>query len=193
MTQSAKTRRLVESGLMIALGTILSYIQFPGPWINGGSITLLSMLPITFIAYRHGVKWGFFTGMTYGLLQMFIGMNGLRGISLLTFFGAILLDYLLAFSMLGLAGIFKGKIKNEPLAYTLGTIVAGLGRFLCHLTSGYLLWYSIMEDGIVGAFVLSFVYNIGYMGPEILTMAVGALIIANAVSITSANLVHRKA
>lgn len=57
----SKTRTLVECALMIALGTVLANIKiFEMP--NGGSITLLSMLPFILVSYRHGTKWGLFTG-----------------------------------------------------------------------------------------------------------------------------------
>ena len=57
----SKTRTLVECALMIALGTVLANIKiFEMP--NGGSITLLSMLPFILVSYRHGTKWGLFPG-----------------------------------------------------------------------------------------------------------------------------------
>ena len=56
----SKTRVLVECALMIAIGTVLSNIKiFTMP--NGGSVTLLSMLPFVLVSFRHGVKWGLFT------------------------------------------------------------------------------------------------------------------------------------
>lgn len=68
----SKTRTLVECALMIALGTVLANIKiFEMP--NGGSITLLSMLPFILISFRHGVKWGLFTGFVNSLLQMLLG------------------------------------------------------------------------------------------------------------------------
>ena len=58
----SKTRILVECALMIAIGTVLSNIKiFTMP--NGGSVTLLSMLPFVLVSFRHGVKWGLFTGL----------------------------------------------------------------------------------------------------------------------------------
>ena len=67
----SKTRTLVECALMIALGTVLANIKiFEMP--NGGSITLLSMLPFILISFRHGVKWGLFTGFVNSLLQMLL-------------------------------------------------------------------------------------------------------------------------
>lgn len=65
----SKTRTLVECALMIALGTVLANIKiYELP--NGGSVTLFSMLPFILISFRHGVKWGLFTGFVNSLLQM---------------------------------------------------------------------------------------------------------------------------
>ena len=64
----SKTRTLVECALMIALGTVLANIKiYSLP--NGGSITLFSMLPFIMISFRHGVKWGLFTGFVNSLLR----------------------------------------------------------------------------------------------------------------------------
>ena len=67
-----KTRTLVECALMIAIGTVLSNIKF-FTLPNGGSITLLSMLPFVLVSFRHGVKWGLFTGLVNGCLQILLG------------------------------------------------------------------------------------------------------------------------
>ena len=65
----SKTRILVECALMIAIGTVLSNIKiFTMP--NGGSVTLLSMLPFVLVSFRHGVKWGLFTGLVYNASYM---------------------------------------------------------------------------------------------------------------------------
>lgn len=67
-----KTRIMVECALMIALGTILANIKiYELP--NGGSITLFSMVPFILVSFRHGVKWGLFTGFVNSLLQMLLG------------------------------------------------------------------------------------------------------------------------
>ena len=99
----SKTRTLVECALMIALGTVLANIKiFEMP--NGGSITLLSMLPFILVSYRHGTKWGLFTGFVNSLLQMLLGFYAPPAPGLLPLVGMILLDYVLAFTLLGLAG-----------------------------------------------------------------------------------------
>ena len=102
---NSKTRTLVECALMIALGTVLANIKiFEMP--NGGSITLLSMLPFILVSYRHGTKWGLFTGFVNSLLQMLLGFYAPPAPGLLPLVGMILLDYVLAFTLLGLAVVF---------------------------------------------------------------------------------------
>ena len=111
--------------------------------------------------------------------------------------GSIFLDYLIAFTVLGLAGMFRGKIKNDALAFTLGSLVAMLLRYLCSFLSGWLLWVDVVEDAgymqeVIGAYipalsgltgntlaiVYSLVYNGVYMIPEIiLTCVVGFLLV----------------
>lgn len=72
-----KTRIMVECALMIALGTILANIKiYELP--NGGSITLFSMVPFILVSFRHGVKWGLFTGFVNSLLQMLLGFYAPR-------------------------------------------------------------------------------------------------------------------
>ena len=89
----SKTRTLVECALMIALGTVLANIKiYSLP--NGGSITLFSMLPFIMISFRHGVKWGLFTGFVNSLLQMLLGFYAPPAPGLLPLVGMILLDYI---------------------------------------------------------------------------------------------------
>ena len=96
----SKTRVLVECALMVAIGTVLANIKiFTMP--NGGSVTLLSMLPFVLVSFRHGVKWGLFTGLVNGCLQMLLGFWAPPTPTFIYFLGEILLDYLVAFMALG--------------------------------------------------------------------------------------------
>ena len=89
----SKTRILVECALMIAIGTVLSNIKF-FTLPNGGSVTLLSMLPFVLVSFRHGVKWGLFTGFVNGCLQMLLGFWAPPTPTFIYFLGEILLDFL---------------------------------------------------------------------------------------------------
>ena len=170
----SKTRTLVECALMIALGTVLANIKiFEMP--NGGSITLLSMLPFILVSYRHGTKWGLFTGFVNSLLQMLLGFYAPPAPGLLPLVGMILLDYVLAFMALGLAELFARPFKNRTVGVAVGTFAAGFLRFMCSFLSGVLVWGNL-NDGLA-AWTYSLTYNGSYMLPETLLTMVAAVLL----------------
>ena len=76
----SSTQKLAESGLMLALATLLSLFKLADlPY--GGSITAASMLPVLIIALRHGAVWGVFTGFAHGLLQLILGSSVLSWVT----------------------------------------------------------------------------------------------------------------
>lgn len=174
MKPYSKTRVLVECALMVALGTVLSNVKlFSMP--NGGSVTLLSMLPFVVVSFRHGWKWGLLTGFVNGCLQMLLAFYAPPTRTFLYFLGVILLDYLLAFMALGLAGLFAQPFKNRMIGVAVGTFAAGFLRFLCSFLSGVLVWGDL-SDGWA-AWSYSLVYNGSYMLPEVLLTVVAAVLL----------------
>lgn len=162
---------MVEGAMMIALATILSYIKFVDlPY--GGSVTL-EMIPLVLMGLRRGPKWGFLTGFVHGILQMIIGFsNVLYCATLLAQIGCILLDYVLAFSVLGLAGVFALPFKkNRKAGCIVGSVVVCLLRFVCSFLSGWLLWGSYAPEG-QAAWLYSLGYNASYMIPDTIIVAV---------------------
>ena len=155
---------------------MLSLIKLVGlPY--GGSITVCSMLPVLIIAYRHGTAWGLLTGLTYGLLQMLLGINNLSyATSALAAAAIIVLDYLAAFAVLGLAGLFRG-IRNQSSGLVWAAVITGLLRYLFHIVSGCTVWAGLSIP-TTDAFLYSVGYNGTYMVPEILITAVGACAIS---------------
>lgn len=129
-----KVMMLCESAVMIALATVLSMLKIEWPF--GGSITVCSMLPILIIGYRYKPLWGCFTGVVYGLIQLLLGMSNFTyatsGIAVVTI---ALFDYLIAYGVAGLGGIFRG-VKNQAVGLGLGAILTGVLRFVCHFISG---------------------------------------------------------
>lgn len=194
-TVSKRTFNLVLAGVMIAMGTALGFVKpFELPY--GGAVTLCSMLPVMFFSYRCGLKWGLSAGLVFSVLQLLFGLDALKGISAMMVVGSIFLDYILAFTVLGLAGMFRGKIKNDAAAFTLGSFVSMMLRYFCSFLSGWVLWASFNEtadmQGFIATFfpalgnlsgtalavVYSLVYNGSYMIPEIiLTCVVGFLLV----------------
>lgn len=173
----SKTRTLVECALMIALGTVLANIKIYS-LANGGSVTLFSMLPFIMISFRHGVKWGLFTGFVNSLLQMLLGFYAPPAPGLLPLVGMILLDYVLAFTLLGLAGAIAKPFSNKLVGVGVGTAVVCFIRFMCSFLSGVLIWGNL-SDGLP-AWTYSLTYNGSYMLPETIMTTVAAVLIYKA-------------
>ncbi|MBR2354014.1 MAG: energy-coupled thiamine transporter ThiT, partial [Clostridia bacterium] len=113
------TKILAEGAVMVALATVLSFLKIVQcPW--GGSITILSMLPIVVFALRHGVKKGLAISFVYSVIQLGQGIliDGLLGWGLTPFalVACIFLDYIGAFSVLCLAGSFGNKKMTAIIA-----------------------------------------------------------------------------
>lgn len=177
--------KLSLSAVFIALATVLSNIKI----INmplGGSVTLLSMLPIVMISCMLGFKWGFACSFVYSLVQLLLGIvvDGLFGWGLtpIMLIGTILLDYILAFTVLGFAGIFAKKgYKGICLGITLSIAL----RFICHFISGYVIFKELEQFELFGKLfsnqpaLYSLSYNGLYMLPELVITVVASAIIFN--------------
>ena len=166
-TNRQSTRRLVESALMVAISTALSLFtvaQLP----YGGSITVASALPIILVAYRHGIGWGLGAGAAYAVLQQLLGLSNLSYFTTWQSVVAIIvLDYLLAFAVLGLSGVLR-KTKMKPcVKMTLGVVFACILRYLCHVVSGCTVWAGLSIP-TSAALWYSLGYNATYMIPETL-------------------------
>ncbi|MBR3735844.1 MAG: energy-coupled thiamine transporter ThiT [Lachnospiraceae bacterium] len=178
--QSTKTRILVEGAIMVALATVLSFIRVVKlPW--GGSITLLSMLPIVLFSIRRGIKPGLTVSFLFALIQFIQGiMDGLFGWGLTpgSLIACIFLDYLLAFTVLGLAGLFRHKGVTGWIS---GIALAILLRFTMHFLSGVIIWQSFGQlwgDFFTENTVLySLLYNGAYMLPEMIFTIIGAVVL----------------
>ena len=173
MKRNEKTRKLVESALMIALGTVLSIlpiVEMP----YGGSVTVASMLPCLLIAYRHGTLWGLGTGAVYAILQQLLGLKNLTYFTTWQSVVAIvLLDYLLAFVVIGLGGIFRKAIPHQAMSLSAGALLACVLRYICHVISGATVWAGLSIP-TEAALAYSFGYNATYMIPETIVLVLVA-------------------
>ena len=187
LTKKQKNRRLTESALMLALATILAeFAVFEFPF--GGSVTLFSQVPVILISYRYGVKWGAATGLVMSVIQLIFGIKNFSYISGITAFLILALcDYLIAFTALGLGGMFKNKIKNDVLAISLGGVVVTVIRFICHFISGATIWGGYAEEG-QSVLEYSFFYNISYMLPELVITVIGLIVISGVFDLNSLEL-----
>ena len=180
MSKRTNTRAMVECALMIAVGTVLAQIKiFTMPY--GGSVTLVSMLPFILVSFRHGVKWGLFTGFINGLLQLITDFYAPPSGTLIALVAMILLDYLLAFMALGLAQGFAKPFKNRLAGVAVGTATVCFLRFICSFLSGALLWcsYQSYYEWAAGLSVweYSFIYNGTYMLPELIITSICACLL----------------
>lgn len=155
---------IANASLCIALSFILSYVKlYEMP--QGGSITLASMIPILMFSYAYGVAPGLMIGFAYGLLQFIQGGWFIHPVQ-------FLLDYPLAFSMLGFAGI--GRKLPDSWGMFPGILTAVFLRFLCAFLTGVFFWgESISEQSI---WIYSAVYNGAYLIPETIICIVIAMI-----------------
>lgn len=210
MKTTQKTQRMTVSAVMLAFATVLALICELIPFLNlpfGGGFTVASMLPIVIISYMYGLKWGFFTSFTYSVIQILISL--IKGSTVMALFipssdeymgsigialAIIIIDYLVAYTVLGIGGIFRNKINNKILALVMGVVVALSLRYLCHIVSGYIFYgawaeWFFTQDGfyavgekILGIFSgkgLALIYSIFYNGlfmiPEIIITAIVAV------------------
>jgi thiamine transporter len=204
-----KTKRLTESAMLIAIAVVLELVgkSIIPPMPFGGQLTFVSMLPIVLISYRHGTRWGLICGFGYALVQMALGAGTVTAAFQPGYFGdgtmilnaliMCLLDYVLAYTLLGMGGIFRGKIKQHGAALALGSIIALSARYLAHILSGWILfsgwaeWFFTQEGFPAWGSTLvqslspqllglaySVVYNGMYMIPEIILTALAATLIA---------------
>ena len=177
--KNSKLLPYVEGAIVIAMGAVLSMITiFKLPW--GGSVTLLSMLPIVVYSNRYGIKQGLAVAFVFSLFQLFQGIgDGLFawGLTPVMLIGCILLDYILAYTVIGLSGIFRKKGES---GWICGTIMALLIRFICHFTSGVVIFHSAgkLWEGFTteNTLLYSFIYNISYMLPEIAFTCIGTFV-----------------
>jgi thiamine transporter len=154
---NSKTRALVEGAIMVALATVLSYIKlFELP--QGGSICL-GMLPIFFFCIRWGWKYSFLTAFAYGLLQLIFDGAYAWGPS------SMLLDYIIAFTMLGVCGFFS-KMKGGLF---IGSVVGAFCRFVVHFISGVTIYRiyeptELFDHSFTNPWIYSLAYNASYIG-----------------------------
>jgi thiamine transporter len=168
-----RTRRLTESALLVAIGTVLSIFtvaQLP----YGGSVTLASMLPVVLIAYRHGTLWGLGAGAVFGVIQQLLGLSNLSYFTTWqSIVAIILLDYVVAFAVYGLGGIFRRTALPQGTSLALGALLASLLRYICHVVSGATVWTGLSIP-TAAALGYSFIYNATYMVPETVVLLLAA-------------------
>ena len=178
--KNTKIKMLTESAIMLALAFALSSAKlFEMPL--GGSVTVASMLPIMLIAFKYGNAWGLGTAFLYSITQALQALAGgnvfpyCDGMDTLVV--CIVFDYLFPFTILGLAGVLVGKLKNKNAEKILGASLVVFLRFCSHFLTGVYIWGQWAPDGM-GKYLYSFLYNGGFLGVDFaILMAVLVLIL----------------
>ncbi len=172
-----KTRILVECAVFTAIATVLSILKIVElPY--GGSVTVASMLPIVMIAYRHGVLWGLGSGAVYGAIQQLLGLKTLSYVTTWqSVLAVIILDYIVAFTVIGFAGAFR-KNEKQNVSLAAGALLACLLRYACHVISGATVWAGLSIP-TQAALLYSLAYNATYMIPETIVLAAAAYYIGS--------------
>jgi len=179
MTNSNKlVRKLVESAILIAIGTVLSEVTKIDMPLGGG-LTLCSMLPLVLVAHRWGTSWGLFTAFVYSLLQLLLGMNNVQyATSALMAAGIVLLDYVVPYTLIGLSALFKRVTRTISASLVAGIVFTFSLRFLCHFITGWWIWEALWPNEFGWASpIYSLIYNVIYMVPEIIITAVVAVLL----------------
>ena len=166
-------RMLCEGALMVVLAQMLDLFPlWKMPW--GGSVSLC-MVPFFFFTCRWGLGGGLMAGCVLGVLQfMFAGGLALG-------WQSIVGDYLLAYTVLGFAGVFHGRAWSVYAGTVLGCVL----RFLVHYVVGATIWAEYMPESFFGMtmtspWLYSLLYNGFYMALDMLLCLLIFLLISKA-------------
>ena len=173
----SRTKLLTEIAVFVAFAVVLEVI-FTGlsaflPFLQlpyGGRVSL-AMLPILIVAHRHGLKYGIYAGMAYGLLNLMLDAKLWHWASFFT-------DYIFAFGLLGFGAFGKKLLGDSKGGFILGVAIGTLLRLFSHVVSGVLLFSNYAADyGFENIYLYSLVYNSYYVIPSGILVAVVGVII----------------
>ena len=177
---STNLTTLTECAIMLALSFALSCAKlFEMPM--GGSVTVASMLPVMLISIKYGAGTGLATCFVYSLTQL---MQAVASANVFpycenptTLVLCILFDYVVPFTVLGLAGLFhKMKLtKNTEINIYIGIISVVVLRFLCHFITGVAIWGQWAPEGM-GKYLYSFLYNGSFLSLDFIICIVCAVL-----------------
>ena len=166
---------MVEIAIFAAIGLVLDQFSFK-LWAQGGSISFV-MVPIILMAIRWGLSAGLTTGLIIGVLQMMFG-------AFIVHWLQAILDYGLAFTVVGLAAIVRKPLLNATQAVNkvkmtlyivIGTVIDGALRFTSHLLAGVVFFKEYAgEDNV---WIYSIIYNGSFMLPATIVTAIIAVIL----------------
>ncbi|WP_298706122.1 energy-coupled thiamine transporter ThiT [uncultured Veillonella sp.] len=167
MVQRQRTRMIVEAGLCIAIAYVLHFIvlfQMP----QGGSVNAANLVPLVIFSMRWGGKQGILACTMYGVIAFLLGAKfSLHYLS-------ILLDYLVAYGVMGITGFFR----TSHLGVLMGFGISSLLRWFASVVSGAVVFAAYAPVG-QNPWIYSMAYNATYMIPEFIINALVILLFYN--------------
>ena len=179
------TRALVYGAVAVALSFALSYARlFRMP--QGGSITFVSMLPLMVYCSMFGTRRGLLVCLIYGTLQALQDPYIIHPMQ-------FLLDYPLAYGLIGVSGIFveKNLFKNKIVGFVLGAVLAVGLRYACHVCSGVFAFadYFYWDSELMSKYDSAAVYSLAYNSFALVDMAIA--IVAGSLMLLSKSFVNQ--
>lgn len=174
-----KVKMMCETAIMVALAVLLDLLFKAIPFMEmptGGSFSL-AMMPVILNGYRNGAKWGVISGICYAVINFMID-------GFWWHWGSIFFDYLIAFGVLGLSGLFKNKASKQIGWYIGGIVIVCFLRYISHSLGGVMFFAEYAEDWFVNnpnsfaagsVFLYSFVI---YNGPYMLLSSIGVVLVS---------------
>lgn len=161
--------------IMISLSTVLSMVKlFQMPL--GGDVTLCSMLPVMMISWFLGMRYGLVSALLNSVIQAMISFGTVSawGLSPQALAAAVLIDYIAAYTVIGLCGIFRTNNCASFRKFLLGMLLAVSLRLCCHFISGIVLFSSWATFQPVWLYSIS--YNGLFLLPDLALCAIAAAI-----------------
>jgi thiamine transporter len=160
---------LAEIIVLSALSGVLYSIRpFPG-FPFGGAVTLASMVPTMWLSLRRGVRVGVLAGILYGIIAFFIDILYLGASSIVATPLQAVLEYPIAFGLIGLTGMFHTKKISLVL---FGAGISVFLRFLVHYFVGVFVWNYVYSFPEFGQYLWPAVYNGSFLLAEFLISAI---------------------
>lgn len=173
-TKGFDSKSISYAAVCIAMSFALSYVRLV-KLPQGGSITVASLLPLMIYSYMFGTKKGVFAGLVYGAMQALQDPYIIHP-------AQFLLDYPIAFSAIGTAGLFaqtKSLNKLPQLQFALGAVVASVLRFAAHVLSGVFAFEAYAVDAGMNAWFYSLAYNSFVFADIAIAIAAGVLVFSS--------------
>ncbi|MCL1848418.1 MAG: energy-coupled thiamine transporter ThiT [Clostridiales bacterium] len=167
--RATTTKTLAESAILVALATVLSiYAVFKLP--SGGAATIGSMVPIMLVSLKYPLSWSLTVSFAFSMIKILLGFYAPPVGTVFNYALVILLDYVVAFSVLCLAGPITRALRQDwsiRIRMVIATVSCLLLRFFCHFLSGIIIWGVYAPAG-QPVWLYSLLYNGSYMLCEIL-------------------------